>query len=116
MFPNLHVIGFPTGGASSMWWTPTGPTTTRAWVLSLSHDPDADVQAGTEMLSRVQREDFDVCESMQRVVQSAFYRPGPRHDAELRVTVFQRRLLQMVGSVLDPVGSPEGSELAEAAR
>ena len=102
VFPNLHVIGFPTGGATVMWWTPTSHTTTRARVLSLSHDPEADVRAGTELLSRVQREDFDVCERMQRGVQSAYYRPGPRHDAELRVTVFQRRLLEMVGSVLAP--------------
>ena len=104
VFPNLHVIGFPTGGATVMWWTPTGHTTTRARVLSLSHDPEADVRAGTELLSRVQYEDFDVCERMQRGVQSAHYRPGPRHDAELRVTVFQRRLLQMVGPVLRPAG------------
>ena len=104
VFPNLHVIGFPTGGATVMWWTPTGHTTTRARVLSLSHDPEADVRAGTELLSRVQYEDFDVCERMQRGVQSAHYRPGPRHDAELRVTVFQRRMLQMVGPVLGPAG------------
>ena len=116
VFPNLHVIGFPTGGATLMWWTPTSPTTTRARVLSLSHDPDADVRAGTELLSRVQREDFDVCERMQRGVQSAFYRPGPRHDAELRVTVFQRRLLEMVGAVLDPAASAGGPELAGVSR
>ena len=100
VFPNLHVIGFPTGGATIMWWTPTSPTTTRARVLSLSHDPEADVRAGTELLSKVQYEDFDVCERMQLGVRSAHYRPGPRHDAELRVTVFQRRLLQIVGAAL----------------
>ena len=115
VFPNLHVIGFPTGGATIMWWTPTSHTTTRARVLSLSHDPEADVRAGTELLSRVQHEDFDVCERMQRGVQSAFYRPGPRHDAELRVTVFQRRLLQMVGSVLAPE-SADTPELTAVAR
>ena len=116
VFPNLHVIGFPTGGATIMWWTPTSRTTTRARVLSLSHDPDADVRAGTELLSRVQHEDFDVCERMQRGVQSAHYRPGPRHDAELRVTVFQRRLLQIVGSVLAPDPSAGVPDLAAVAR
>ena len=116
VFPNLHVIGFPTGGATIMWWTPTSHTTTRARVLSLSHDADADVRAGTELLSRVQREDFDVCERMQRGVQSAHYRPGPRHDAELRVTVFQRRLLEMVGSVLAPAEPVGASELIGVAR
>ena len=85
-------------------------------MVSLSHDPEADVRAGTELLSRVQHEDFDVCERMQRGVQSAHYRPGPRHDAELRVAVFQRRLLQIVGSVLAPDGSGSAPELAEAAR
>ncbi len=116
VFPNLHVIGFPTGGATVMWWTPTSHTTTRARVLSLSHDADDDVRAGTELLSRVQREDFDVCERMQRGVQSAHYRPGPRHDAELRVTVFQRRLLEMVGSVLAPADPSGASELTGVAR
>ena len=37
-------------------------------------------------------------------------------DTGLRVTVFQRRLLQMVGSVPDPAGSAGGSELAGVAR
>ena len=46
-------------------------------------------------------------------VQSARYRPGPRHDAELGVAVFQRRLPPIVGSVLAPGGA---AELAEAAR
>ena len=102
VFPNLHVIGFPTGGATVMWWTPTGPTTTRARVLSLSHDADADVRAGAELLASVQREDFDVCERMQIGVQSRGYSPGPLHSSELRITVFQRRLLQMVsGAALD---------------
>ena len=101
VFPNLHVIGFPTGGATVMWWTPTGRATTRARVLSLSHDADADVRAGTELLSRVQREDFDVCERMQLGVQSRGYEPGPMHASELRITVFQRRLLQMVQPALD---------------
>ena len=116
VFPNLHVIGFPTGGATVMWWTPTGHTSTRARILSLSHDPEADVRAGTELLSRVQREDFDVCERMQRGVQSAHYRPGPRHETELRVTVFQRRLLEMVGAVLQPADSAAATELAGVAR
>ncbi len=100
VFPNLHVIGFPTGGATVMWWTPTGPASTRARVLSLSHDADADVRAGAELLSRVQREDFDVCEKLQIGVQSRHYSPGPLHASELRVTVFQRRLLEMVEPVL----------------
>ncbi len=101
VFPNLHVIGFPTGGATIMWWTPTGHATTRARVLSLSHDADADVRAGTELLSRVQREDFDVCEKMQIGVQSLGYSPGPLHASELRITVFQRRLLQLVEQAVD---------------
>ena len=100
VFPNLHVIGFPTGGATVMWWTPTGPASTRARVLSLSHDSDSDVRAGTELLARVQREDFDVCEKMQIGVQSQGYEPGPLHSSELRITVFQRRLLEMVQQVL----------------
>ena len=115
VFPNLHVIGFPTGGATVMWWTPTGPTTTRARVLSLSHEADADVRAGAELLQRVQNEDFDVCERMQRGVQSAHYRPGPRHDTELRVTVFQRRLLQMVAAALGGGESRPEAERSGAA-
>ena len=116
VFPNLHVIGFPTGGATIMWWTPTGHTTTRARVLSLSHDPEADVRAGTELLSRVQREDFDVCEKMQAGVQSLGYRPGPQHAAELRITVFQRRLLEMVHHALNRADTGRGVDLAGAAR
>ena len=100
VFPNLHVIGFPTGGATVMWWTPTGNATTRARVLSLSHDSNSDVRAGKELLARVQREDFDVCEKMQIGVQSRGYEPGPLHASELRITVFQRRLLEMVQQVL----------------
>ena len=103
VFPNLHVIGFPTGGATVMWWTPTGPASTRARVLSLSHDAESDVRAGSELLARVQREDFDVCERMQIGVQSQGYRPGPMHASELRITVFQRRLLEMVEPVLAAV-------------
>ena len=116
VFPNLHVIGFPTGGATVMWWTPTGPTTTRARVLSLSHDADVDVRAGTELLSRVQREDFDVCERMQMGVQSQGYRPGPLHASELRITVFQRRLLQMVAPNVAEAGRAGDSGLFGAAR
>ncbi len=116
VFPNLHVIGFPTGGATVMWWTPTGPATTRARVLSLSHDADADVRAGTELLSRVQREDFEVCERMQIGVQSRGYTPGPLHASELRITVFQRRLLDIVGPVLAAADSEASVELAGAAR
>ncbi len=96
VFPNLHVIGFPTGGATIMWWTPTGPDTTRARVLSLSHDADEDVRAGADLLAQVQREDFDVCEGMQIGVQSRGYSPGPLHASELRITVFQKRLVEMV--------------------
>lgn len=101
VFPNLHVIGFPTKGATIMWWTPTGPATTRARVLGLSHDADADVRSGKELLARVQREDFDVCERMQIGVQSRGYAPGPQHATELRITAFQRRLLQMVQQAFD---------------
>lgn len=100
VFPNLHVIGFPTGGATVMWWTPTGPTTTRARVLGLSHDSGSDVRAGEELLARVQREDFDVCEKMQIGIHSRGYQPGPMHASELRVSVFQRRLMEMVERVL----------------
>lgn len=98
VFPNLHVIGFPTGGATVMWWTPTGQAGTRARVLSLSHRPDDDVRAGAELLAAVQREDFDVCERMQRGIASSGFRPGPRHGEELRIVTFQRRLMQMLAS------------------
>lgn len=98
VFPNLHVIGFPTGGATVMWWTPTGRAGTRARVLSLSHRPDDDVRAGAELLAAVQREDFDVCERMQRGIASSGFRPGPRHGEELRIVTFQRRLMQMLAS------------------
>ena len=98
VFPNLHVIGFPTGGATVMWWTPTGQVGTRARVLSLSHRPDDDVRAGAELLAAVQREDFDVCERMQRGIASSGFRPGPRHGEELRIVTFQRRLMQMLAS------------------
>lgn len=98
VFPNLHVIGFPTGGATVMWWTPTGQAGTRARVLSLSHRPDDDVRASAELLAAVQREDFDVCERMQRGIASSGFRPGPRHGEELRIVTFQRRLMQMLAS------------------
>ena len=101
VFPNLHVIGFPTGGATVMWWTPTGPAATRARVLGLSHDADADVRSGRELLARVQREDFDVCEKMQVGVQSRGYEPGPQHATEVRITAFQSRLLHMVQQAFD---------------
>lgn len=98
VFPNLHVIGFPTGGATVMWWTPTGIDGTRARVLSLSHNPDDDVRAGAELLAAVQREDFDVCEKMQLGIRSSGFRPGPRHGEELRIVTFQRRLMAMLAS------------------
>ncbi len=101
VFPNLHVIGFPTGGATIMWWTPAAPARTRARVLSLTHDAEVDVRAGADLLAAVQREDFDVCERMQQGIRSRHYRPGPLHGNELRITAFQRRLLQLVGEAFD---------------
>jgi choline monooxygenase len=104
VFPNLHVIGFPTGGATVMWWTPTAIDATRARVLSLSHDAEADVRSGADLLSAVQHEDFAVCEKMQVGVRSGQYRPGPRHETELRIAAFQQQLLDRVGRATRPTG------------
>lgn len=105
VFPNLHVIGFPTGGATVMWWTPTALDRTRARVLSLSHQPDADVRAGADLLASVQREDFDICEKMQVGVASSYFRPGPPHSMEARIATFQQRLLDEIAAVVRGGGS-----------
>lgn len=107
VFPNLHVIGFPTGGATVMWWTPTAVDRTRARVLSLSHQRDDDVRAGADLLASVQREDFDVCEKMQIGVASSYFRPGPRHSTELRIKTFQQRLLQVLAGAVHSAGNDE---------
>lgn len=106
VFPNLHVIGFPTGGATVMWWTPIGIDRTRARVRSYSHAAETDLRAGRELLQAIQNEDFEICEKMQRGARAAGFRPGPRHGNELRIWTFQSRLVEMLA---DAVAGPSGT-------
>jgi nitrite reductase/ring-hydroxylating ferredoxin subunit len=96
VFPNFHLIGFPTGGVTVMWWTPVDLTHTRARVWSYSADPAADPRADADLLRQVQEEDYAICAKVQAGLRSELYRPGPRHYYELRVGAFQRWMGDML--------------------
>ncbi len=100
VFPNWFIAVFPNGGASVMWWTPVSLRQTRARVWNYSPDPDGDHRADYEQLRAVQREDYAICEKVQRGLASRFYRPGPQHYLELRIRGFQQRLMAMLADHL----------------
>jgi phenylpropionate dioxygenase-like ring-hydroxylating dioxygenase large terminal subunit len=96
VFPNFFVVAFPNGGATVMWWTPMSIDRTRARVISYTKDPEDDPRAGRDLLQQIQDEDYEICEKVQKGLHSTMYRTGPRHDLELRVRAYQRRLIQML--------------------
>jgi phenylpropionate dioxygenase-like ring-hydroxylating dioxygenase large terminal subunit len=101
VFPNWFIAAFPTGGAMVLWWTPTGFQRTRARIRSYAHDAAIDPRADAEMLRAIQDEDFAICRRVQTGIRSGRYRPGPRHQLELRIRGFQRLLLEMLKDALD---------------
>jgi hypothetical protein len=78
-------------------------------VAAYSHTlPDpSDFRYGRESIERLQREDYDVVEKVQRGLRSRHYAVGPRHYLELRILGFQRRLMEMLAEELAPDGSGE---------
>jgi len=97
VFPNFFISAYPNGGATVMWWSPTSISTSRARVLSYTHDADADVRTGLDLLKAVQQQDYAICENVQQGLRSRLYRPGPQHGLELRIRGFQRTLVEMLG-------------------
>ncbi len=98
VFPNWFIAAFPNGGCSLMWWNPISLTRSRARVWNYSPDDGADLRSDFEMLKAVQREDYDICEKVQRGLQSRFYTPGPQHYLELRIRGFQQLLMRMLAN------------------
>lgn len=101
VFPNWFIAAFPNGGAMVMWWTPLSLDRSRARVWSYSPQADDDNRADVELLNAVQREDYAICELVQKGLRSQFYRPGPRHYMERKIHGFQQRLMKMLATAIN---------------
>jgi choline monooxygenase len=92
IYPNLILNGFANGGFSLMWWNPMNIASTRARYWAYSPTAAADPRGGADgqkLLSQVQQEDADICDRVARGIRSAYYRPGPQHELEVRTRAFQ---------------------------
>jgi phenylpropionate dioxygenase-like ring-hydroxylating dioxygenase large terminal subunit len=101
VFPNWFLVAFPNGGATVMWWTPVSIDRTRARVINYTRDPEEDPRASLDLLVQIQREDYAICEKVQKGLRSAMYRVGPRHGLELRIRAYQQLLMTMLARELD---------------
>lgn len=100
VFPNWFIAGFPNGGCTVMWWTPTGLATTRARVWNYTRDAEEDPRAARALLQQIQDEDYAICEKVQKGLRSALYRTGPQHALELRIRGYQRVLMEMLADAV----------------
>jgi phenylpropionate dioxygenase-like ring-hydroxylating dioxygenase large terminal subunit len=100
VFPNWFIAAFPHGGCTVMWWSPLTIDTTRARVWHYTREVEVDPRAGLDLLRQIQAEDYGICEKVQVGLRSALYRPGPRHELELRLHGWQKQLIRMLDSAV----------------
>jgi len=89
IFPSFIVSAQPSGSAAIYWWRPVSIDRTVAGTASYSIHAD-DPRLDETLVHQVQDEDVVICERVQTGLRSSLYRPGPRHNRELRVHGFQR--------------------------
>jgi len=92
VYPNLLLLAFRNGSVHTITWWPIDIDQTEVRVQTYTHDnPTADdLRYGASSVERLQLEDIEVCERVQKGLQSNLFRVGPRHYLESRVRGFQQ--------------------------